>query len=633
MEVKTKLKSGRFMYPATLSYEGDRIFVMFPYNKGLIEQIKSFEEARYHGFDEKNPRKCWSILCSARNLFQLSFLQGQNPYKNYEAELLPVTSSRPMRKHQLHMKQHMLTRHYAVIIGEMGTGKTLPAIEVMEDSGIKDWWYIAPTSGVVSLQIELATWSAKVFPQVLMTYDELRKIMSTASASFIPPHGVIFDESSRIKTPTAQRSQAAMMLADAIRMKWGPEGYVILMTGSPAPKNPGDFWHQCEVACPGFLKEGTLAKFKQRLSLSVMKESLAGGVYPEHITWLDDATKCNICGKHKDDGPHTDIDLAINNGHPFVPSVNEVEKLYRRMRGLALVYFKKDCLDLPDKQYRVIHCEPSESTLRVAQVIKDTSARVIESLTLLRELSDGFQYQDVQDGESTCDVCKGTGKTKEWYDPADPDSAVIPEPSADVQLQQRPCDCRACNATGKVPRYERRAIEVPSPKVNALLQVLDEHDDVGRLVVYAAFMGSIDRCVNTILKEGWEVIRIDSRGWMFSADSGISKQDMILAFQKKRGDYEKIAIVAQPGSGGMGLTLTASPSILYYSNDFNAENRIQSEDRIHRNGMDTNRGATIIDLIHLPTDQLVLDNLKKKRDLQSLSLNELKQVNTGVRDE
>ena len=40
-------------------------------------------------------------------------------------------------------------------------------------------------------------------------------------------------------------------------------------------------------------------------------------------------------------------------------------------------------------------------------------------------------------------------------------------------------------------------------------------------------------------------------------------------------------------------------------------------------GMDENRGATIIDLMHLATDQLILDNLQKKKRLQALTLGDL----------
>jgi len=62
---------------------------------------------------------------------------------------------------------------------------------------------------------------------------------------------------------------------------------------------------------------------------------------------------------------------------------------------------------------------------------------------------------------------------------------------------------------------------------------------------------------------------------------------------------------------------------LFYSNDFDGEARMQAEDRIHRIGMDKNRGALIVDLIHLPTDELVLKNLKLKKKLQNLTMGEL----------
>jgi hypothetical protein len=39
--------------------------------------------------------------------------------------------------------------------------------------------------------------------------------------------------------------------------------------------------------------------------------------------------------------------------------------------------------------------------------------------------------------------------------------------------------------------------------------------------------------------------------------------------------------------------------------------------------MDVNRGATIVDLLHLPTDQYVLDNLIKKKILQAATMGEL----------
>ena len=50
---------------------------------------------------------------------------------------------------------------------------------------------------------------------------------------------------------------------------------------------------------------------------------------------------------------------------------------------------------------------------------------------------------------------------------------------------------------------------------------------------------------------------------------------------------------------------------------------MQSESRFHRLGMDKNRGAIIKDIIHLQTDQLVLDNLNLKKDLQKLTMEDI----------
>jgi len=84
---------------------------------------------------------------------------------------------------------------------------------------------------------------------------------------------------------------------------------------------------------------------------------------------------------------------------------------------------------------------------------------------------------------------------------------------------------------------------------------------------------------------------------------------------------ERIAFVNHPKSGGTGLNLTASDTIIYYSNDFDGESRMQSEDRIHRPGC---MGANIIDLYHLPTDKYVRMNLANKVKLQGVTISDMK---------
>ena len=160
--------------------------------------------------------------------------------------------------------------------------------------------------------------------------------------------------------------------------------------------------------------------------------------------------------------------------------------------------------------------------------------------------------------------------------------------------------------------------------------MLGEHEDVGRFIIYAAFTGSIDRVTRVCLQQHWSVIRVDGRGWHWiNPDNTAAGAEHLEIFQDQLVKHKRVVFVGHPGSAGIGLTLTASPSIFYYSNSFKAEDRIQSEDRIHRPGMDDNRGATIIDCEHLPTDRYVTDNVRAKRDLQSATLGEIRDALAG----
>ena len=139
----------------------------------------------------------------------------------------------------------------------------------------------------------------------------------------------------------------------------GDDCYIVELSGTPAPKSPTDWWHQCEIACPGYIKEGNVHRFKQRLCLIEQRESLSGGVYPHVVTWFDDAAKCAKCGELQDHDDHKigdpDFDAVANEDlHTFEPSCNEVEALGRRLKGLVDVRFKADCLDLPEMRFEII---------------------------------------------------------------------------------------------------------------------------------------------------------------------------------------------------------------------------------------------------------------------------------------
>jgi len=601
MEVKFKI--GKYLYPVSITEQGSKFLVKFPFNREILAEIKAMKGAQW---DPTN--KVWSIEKCARNQFNLDYLIGKNPYAKYETALQQITPVRPLYAHQKEMLNFAWTRHYCIFACEMGSGKTLPAGELIERAGYPDFWYVSTKSGVVATRAEFRKWGFKIMP-VMMTYDELKTV--TKNWNRRAPRGVIFDESSKIKNAKSQRSQAAMHLADAIRAEHGDTGYVILMSGSPTPKDPTDWWHQVEVTCPGFLRESDSKKLERRLSKVVMDEG-PYGTYPKRITWWDDESKCAECGLPKDDVIHLGDPLfPVHGAHKWKPSVNEVQALGRRLSGLAIVKYKKDCLDLPEKVYRIVRCKPSAETIKLARFLLKSSARVIEGMIKVRELSDGFQYSEEPTGKDVaCPLCKGEGKTYLL------DTGTVGP-------------CPNCEGTGKIPEIIRIGKRVESQKVEALKDLLDEVEDVGRVIVFAGFVASVDLCTDTLLGEGWDVIRIDGRGWAYltkEAPESLTTDQMYARFQDKTWT-RKLGVVAHPKSGGMSLTLTAAPMEIYYSNTFDGEDRIQSEDRAHRPGMDVNRGLTIVDIINLETDSVIRENLMNKKNLQAMSVDQIRNVN------
>ena len=71
-----------------------------------------------------------------------------------------------------------------------------------------------------------------------------------------------------------------------------------------------------------------------------------------------------------------------------------------------------------------------------------------------------------------------------------------------------------------------------------------------------------------------------------------------------------------PATGGYGLTLTAANTVIYYSNGYDLEKRMQSEDRAHRIG--SKSAVTYINLIAQDTvDQKIVKSLRKKINIAS----------------
>lgn len=623
----------------------NKLWLEYKYNKDLTELMKiCLSGMEWHGFKEVNAVNKWSCSYDDHNRFQLAYLSGLDPYAPFDgvpAEFTPHYTG--LKKHQYEGVGIAIKTRRAIWAYEMGLGKTLMGFELALQLGVPEIYWVSTRSALISVKLQAKEWGFKI-PIHYHTYESFKALVSNWRGP--APIMLVGDESQKLKNLTAQRTKTFLHVTKSMREEHGDKCTIILMSGTPAPKAPLDWYSQCEIVQPGFLREGSIYKFKERLAVTKQSDK---GSFIELLSWRDDEKKCDYCGKFADDYEH---DLYNLQRHDFIPSVNEVDKLYRRMGGLVTVRLKRDCTDLKDKTFHKIYCKPSTKTLQAAKLIASRTKGAAKALTLLRELSDGFQYTLEKDGQQVCPSCKGAkrlrypkyigpDKTEEFLSTLDPsynpfdtdpddfiiDPVVYPHFFAFTEEQ----DCPTCEATGLIDRYQKHTHILNTPKDKAVIDLLDEYDEIGRTVLFAAFSASIDKLCHLVKKQDWNYIKLDGKGFISSLPG--SKEELLERFQDKR-DSEKIVFIGNPGSASTGLTLTASPVAIFYSNSFNGEDRMQAMDRIHRLGMDENLGARIVDLIHLPTDELTLQNLENKIKLQNISMGRIfEYVNSGEREE
>ena len=80
-------------------------------------------------------------------------------------------------------------------------------------------------------------------------------------------------------------------------------------------------------------------------------------------------------------------------------------------------------------------------------------------------------------------------------------------------------------------------------------------------------------------------------------------------------------LVGTPATGGYGLTLTAANTVVYYSNGYDLEKRLQSEDRAHRIGQ--KKSVTYVDINAQDTvDEKIVKALRDKINIASQVLGE-----------
>jgi SNF2 family DNA or RNA helicase len=311
-----------------------------------------------------------------------------------------------------------------------------------------------------------------------------------------------------------------------------------IATGTPVTNAPVDIFSQME-----FLESGLLGTTSYRAFVAEYADLMSANhpMMQNMIRSNPRAAHAQIVARNPDGSPRW----------------RNLDKLQRLLAPHSFRVLKRDCLDLPEKIYKVHPFELTPEQGKAYAMMRD-------------DLRMEDEFGDV---------------------------VVVKDLAALMKLQQ--ITSGFVNPPGGgTPIY----IGEKNPRLAALTDLMQ--DVVGQTIVWARFREELSSIAAALRKEGLRVV--EYHGGVKTAD----REAAVDAFQRGEAD----AFVGQPQSGGIGLTLTNAGTVIYYSNDFNLETRLQSEDRAHRIG--TRNNVVYIDLTATGTiDESIARSLQRKSGL------------------
>jgi len=248
----------------------------------------------------------------------------------------------------------------------------------------------------------------------------------------------------------------------------------------------------------------------------------------------------------------------------LVSGFKNLGELSEKLKPFSYRVLKEDCLDLPDKIYmkRQINLTPDQKKL-YEQMRKEALATLNgKQVTTVNALTQLMRLHQITCGHFTSD-----------------DGTTQP---------------------------------IKNNRIDELMDVLEEIE--GKAIIWAHYQYDI----NTIIKEVEKVHGPGSIVDYYGLTPQDERQPNIKKFQS---DPKCRFMVGTPSTGGYGITLTAANTVIYYSNGYDLEKRLQSEDRAHRIGQQ--KSVTYVDILADETvDEKIVKSLRKKINIASEVLGE-----------
>jgi SNF2 family DNA or RNA helicase len=253
--------------------------------------------------------------------------------------------------------------------------------------------------------------------------------------------------------------------------------------------------------------------------------------------------------------------------HTFkqIVGYRRLDELQKRLDNFSFRVTKEECLDLPDKVYTRRDVEMTAEQRKAYDQMKLMALSVI-------------------------------------------DQGIVSTNNALTQLMRLHQIC-----CGHVKLDDGSEVDFPNNRIDELLAALEEVD--GKVIIWANYRKDIERIKNRLQHE-YGMTAVAS---YYGDTEAEERQEIVTRFQDP-GDNLRF-FVGNPRTGGYGLTLTAAKTVIYYSNNFDLEVRLQSEDRAHRIGQTSK--VTYIDLITPGTvDEHIVKALRNKINIASAVLGE-----------
>lgn len=159
------------------------------------------------------------------------------------------------------------------------------------------------------------------------------------------------------------------------------------------------------------------------------------------------------------------------------------------------------------------------------------------------------------------------------------------------------------------------------PKIEALKEIIEESSNGNKILVWARFQHDVEKIMQ-LCKE-LEIKAVD----LYGETDRNTRIKNISAFQN---DPTCRILIGTAGTGGLGIDLTAAQTVVYYSNSYSLEQRLQSEDRTHRAGLQ--HKVLYIDLLANKTIDIAIYSIlrQKKRIADIITKDNIWQVSRGI---